>query len=181
MEASMLFSERSVWTMVHGVGLGTAALLGLAAALFAIHLLRSGELLATGAEGAAAAVGRLTAVTALATWAACIVGTYVVFPPYRAPAPEGATDLAAYPRSFVLASPGTAWLHSFAMETKEHLPWIAAMLCTAVGFVAWRYGARLLRQRELRGMAATLLAISFGIVAYASLLGMFVNKVAPVE
>ena len=27
----MLFSERSVWTMVHGIGLGGAALLGLAA------------------------------------------------------------------------------------------------------------------------------------------------------
>ena len=30
----MLFSERSIWTMVHGIGLGGAALLGLAAALF---------------------------------------------------------------------------------------------------------------------------------------------------
>jgi hypothetical protein len=30
----MLFSERSIWTMVHGIGLGGGALVGLAAALF---------------------------------------------------------------------------------------------------------------------------------------------------
>ena len=33
----MLFSERSIWTMVHGTGLGGAALLGLAAALFYLY------------------------------------------------------------------------------------------------------------------------------------------------
>ena len=33
----MLFSERSIWTMVHGIGLGGAALLGLAAALFHLY------------------------------------------------------------------------------------------------------------------------------------------------
>lgn len=30
----MLFSERSIWTMVHGIGLGGGALIGLAATLF---------------------------------------------------------------------------------------------------------------------------------------------------
>ena len=36
----MLFSERSIWTMVHGIGLGGAALLGLAAALFYLYAAR---------------------------------------------------------------------------------------------------------------------------------------------
>lgn len=36
----MLFSERSIWTMVHGIGLGGAALLGLAAALFYLYAVR---------------------------------------------------------------------------------------------------------------------------------------------
>ena len=36
----MLFSERSIWTMVHGIGLGGAALLGLAAALFYVYAAR---------------------------------------------------------------------------------------------------------------------------------------------
>ena len=33
----MLFSERSVWTMIHGIGLGGAALLGLAAGVFYLY------------------------------------------------------------------------------------------------------------------------------------------------
>jgi hypothetical protein len=37
LEVSMLFSERSVWTMVHGIGLGGGALIGLAAALFYLY------------------------------------------------------------------------------------------------------------------------------------------------
>ena len=37
----MLFSERSIWTMVHGIGLGGGALIGLAAALFYLYAARS--------------------------------------------------------------------------------------------------------------------------------------------
>ena len=32
------------------------------------------------------------------------VGTYIVFPAYRAPPPEGATDLTPYPRALLLAN-----------------------------------------------------------------------------
>lgn len=85
--------------------------------------------------------------------------------------------MAAYPRSFLLADPGTAWLHGFAMESKEHLPWIAAMLATAVAFVASRRAVA--RDGRLRAMPATLLAICFVLVAAAGILGTFVNKAAP--
>src|SRR3970282_1460457 len=40
-EDPMLFSDRSIWTMVHGIGLGGGALLGLAAALFYLYAARS--------------------------------------------------------------------------------------------------------------------------------------------
>ena len=40
----MLFSERSIWTMVHGIGLGGGALLGLAAALFYLYAARPATL-----------------------------------------------------------------------------------------------------------------------------------------
>jgi hypothetical protein len=49
-----------------------------------------------------------------------------------------------FPRALVLATPSPAWLHSFAMESKEHMPWIASMLTTAVAFVAVRYRSRVL-------------------------------------
>ena len=37
----MLFTDRSVWTLVHGVVLGGGALMALAAALFAMGILRT--------------------------------------------------------------------------------------------------------------------------------------------
>jgi hypothetical protein len=176
----MLFSERSLWTMVHGVGLGGGAMLALAAALFAFYLVRP-RAGATGRLDASGPLAALTGFTAVMLWLTTLVGTYVVFPPYRADPPEGTTDLSAYPRSLVLAEPSTVWLHAFAMESKEHLPFIASILATAVAFVAWRYRRQLFEDRALHRIGAALLVICFGIVAYVSILGVFINKVAPLE
>ena len=176
----MLFSERSLWTMVHGIGLGGAALLGLAAALFYLYAARPVHPEVSG-ETEPRAFAALTVFTAVMLWATVIIGTYVIFPPYRVTPPAGTTDLSEFPRALVLANPGTAWLHAFAMEIKEHMPWIAAMLTTAVAFIAVRYRSATLRNPTLRRMALSLLAISFAIVAFVSLLGVFVNKVAPLD
>jgi hypothetical protein len=177
----MLFTERSIWTMVHGIGLGGAALLALAAALFAMYLVqrRNDSLVLAGPVGGPLA--GVTGFAALMLWLTAVVGTYVVFPAYRAAAPEGTTLLAQYPRSMLLADPQTAWLHTYAMETKEHLPWSAAMLATAVAYVAWRYRSQLLTDVPMRRIGGLLLAISFAAVSYVSLLGVFVNKVAPLQ
>lgn len=177
----MLFSERSIWTMVHGIGLGGAALLALAAALFAMYLLGRGDLHATGPDDVSGPMTALSVFTAAMLWLTSVVGTYVVFPPYRATPPEGARDLAEFPRALILSSPETAWLHSFAMETKEHLPWVATILATAVAFVVWRYRARIFTDRQLRTVNRAFLAVCFLIVSYVSLLGVFVNKVAPLD
>jgi hypothetical protein len=176
----MLFSERSIWTMVHGIGLGGAALLGLAAALFYLYATRPAPLPVTNESGSRA-FAVLTTLTAVMLWLTVIVGTYIIFPPYRATPPSGTTDLSQFPRAFVLANTNTAWLHAFAMEIKEHMPWIASMLTTAVAFIAVRYPIATLRNTSLRKTAVSLLAISFAIVAFVSLLGVFVNKVAPLD
>ena len=114
-------------------------------------------------------------------WLAVIVGVYVIFPLYRATPPEGATDLAMYPRAMVLANPDTAWLHSFAMEIKEHVPFIAGMLATAVAFVGLRSPAQLVREPSVRGIGMTLLVVCLILVGAAGLLGVFINKVAPLQ
>jgi hypothetical protein len=180
-QGTMLFTGRSLWTMTHGIVLGGAALLALSAALFSMYLMRAahGQAVLTAAH--ARAVALLATIIAAASWLTTLLGTYVVFPPYRATPPDGTAPLAAYPRSFILSNPETAWLHSFAMETKEHLPWIGAMLATAVAFAAWRHRSTLLQDLQLRRIATSLLAICFAIVAYVSLLGVFINKVAPLE
>ena len=176
----MLFSERSIWTMVHGIGLGGGALLGLAAALFYLYAARPAPP-SSDAEIGSRAFATVTVFTAVMLWLTVIVGTYIIFPPYRATPPPGTTDLSEFPRALILASPSTAWLHAFAMETKEHMPWIASMLTTAVASIALRYRRTALTNPSMRQMAFALLAVSFAVVTFVSLLGVFVNKVAPLD
>lgn len=154
-------------------------------ALFAaLYSLRAGYV-----EGAAAPLLQkssryligLTVFAAVALWLTVIVGTYVTFPPYRAVPADALADLSHYPKALIQSNPGTAWLHSFAMESKEHVPWIAAMLATVVAFFGVHYRTHLLSDRHLNRTATALVAVCFALVAYLSILGVFVNKVAPLE
>jgi hypothetical protein len=178
---AMLFSERSIWTMIHGIALGGAVLLSLAAVLFALYLMRRRPRAASTLEDASRPIAVLTTSSAAILWIVTFLGIYVLFPPYRTTPPEGTVDLSEYPRALVLSNPSTRWLHAFAMETKEHLPLIASMLATAVAFVAWHYRRRLLENQWLRNTSTTLLVGCFVLVAYLALLGTFVNKVAPLD
>lgn len=177
---TLLFSSRSVWTMIHGIVLGGGGLLAVAAALFALVAMRT-----TPPGDAAAAQARhlawLLVAASVLLWAAVVAGTYVSFPPYRATPPDGLSNLSAYPRALIRSNPQTAWLHSFAMESKEHMPWIAAMLATAVAFVAGRYRAQMVSDGRLRRIAVSLLTLTLVLVAGVSFLGILINKVAPLE
>ena len=172
----MLFSNRSIWTMIHGIGLSGAVLMGLAAALFYMYATSGSEATA----GRARALAALMVLVASALWLSVLIGTYIIFPEYRATPPEGLTDLSEYPRALLLGNPDTAWLHAFAMEIKEHVPWIAAMLTTAVAFVTVRYRS-LLRDGSLRRMSMTVLVVCLALVSAAGLLGTFINKIAPLD
>ena len=176
----MLFSDRSILTMIHGIVLGGGALMALFASLFAVWTAGQGT-----SDGAPPLASRRTAqllvATAVLLWLTVIAGTYVTFPPYRATPPPGTTDLSAYPRFLIDASTDTQWLHAFGMESKEHMPWIAAMLVTAVAFVSRRDRWALVHDARLRRMALALLVISFALASFAGLMGIFVNKVAPLE
>lgn len=176
-----LFSERSLWTMLHGIVLGGGALLGLSAALYTLVTMRPAEWAESDTERQGRYLAWLLVLVAGMLWLTVLVGTYISFPPYRAAPPAGVTDLAAYPRSLLLSSDTTRWLHAFAMEIKEHMPWIAAMLVTSIAFIAARDKRRLLTNAAMRRMATSLVAISFLIVAFVTLLGTFINKVAPLE
>lgn len=178
----MLFSFDSLATMFHGIAAGGLALMGLFAALFWLYATRSAAGGAHAADSAPyRAFGMLTVLVAAALWVTVLGGTYIVFPTYRVPPPEGVTALVDYPRAYLLSDTGTAWLHSFAMESKEHMPWIASMLATSVAFVATRGRRRLWDDPAMRSMSVTLLAAVFGLVAFIALLGVLVNKVAPVQ
>ena len=175
----MLFSDRSLWTMLHGLVLSGGALVLLAIALFALRTMALPDGSAVPERQSSAFAG-LTLAGAVLLWLAVLGGTYIVFPIYRAPPPEGVTALAQYPRALLLSSPDTSWLHAFAMEIKEHMPWIAAMLVTAAAFIARRHRVTLLADGTLRRISGALLGLAFLLVLFVALLGVFVNKVAPV-
>jgi hypothetical protein len=175
----MLFSDRSLITMLHGIGGGGGALLALSAAWYSLWVLPAGE--AASATRQARATSWLLLAVAILVWLTVLGGTYLVFPPYRTPPPEGVADLSAYPRALLLKDPSTAWLHSFAMEIKEHVPWFAAMIATAIAFAGARYRSWLLGDPEMRRMLTAMTAVCFGLVAWVALLGVFVNKAAPLE
>lgn len=175
----MLFSDRSLWTMLHGLILSGGAMLLLFTALYSLRAMApvpGGEVPAR--QGAM--FGALLGAIAVLLWLSVLGGTYVVFPMYRAAPPEGAASLADFPRALLLASTETRWLHAFGMEVKEHMPWIAAMLATAAAALARRHGGgAMLADAGLRRMAGALLGTAFVLVAGAALLGVFINKVAP--
>lgn len=177
----MLFTSDSLWTMLHGIVVGGAALLGLAAALFWLYATRRPAGSPVVAQGNGRAFAGLTVFVAVMLWLTIIVGTYVIFPPYRATPPAGTVELAQYPRTMLLAAPDTAWLHTFAMEIKEHMPWIASMLATAVAFVSVRHRSLMTSDTALRKLNGVLLTVCFALVAFVSLLGVFINKVAPLD
>lgn len=174
----MLFSDRSLWTMLHGLVLSGGALVLLVTALFFLRVMatpRGGTVPARQSN----AFSWLVIAAATLLWVSVLGGTYIVFPMYRATPPEGIASLAAYPRALLMSSPDTRWLHAFGMEIKEHVPWIAAMVATAAAFIARRHRTTLLADRALRRITGALLAIVFVLVSCAALLGVFVNKVAP--
>ena len=176
-----LFSERSIWTMIHGIVLGGGALMALSAALFSLGAMRTDNTSDSASTNQTRYLVWLTVFTAVVLWLTVLIGTYITFPPYRATPPAGLTDLSSYPKSLIQSKPGTAWLHSFAMEVKEHMPWIAAMLSTAAAFIVARYRSQLLSDAKLNKMVMTLLAICFVLVSFVAILGVFINKVAPLE
>ena len=176
----LLFSDRSISTMVHGLILSGGAMMAMAAVLFALTTMTTPNG-APASRRPSSALAWLSVFMTVLLWLSVLMGTYKVFPLYRATPPEGLASLAAYPRAMLMASGETRWLHAFAMEIKEHMPWIAAMLTTAVAFVTVRYRATLLADAALRRVAASLTAVAFAIVAFVALLGVFVNKVAPLQ
>jgi hypothetical protein len=165
--------------MLHGLVLSGGALMLLFVALFSLRVMAvPAGVNVTARESNAFAWATVAAAALL--WLSVLGGTYILFPMYRAAPPEGIASLAGYPRALLMSSANTRWLHAFAMEIKEHVPWIAAMLATATAFIAHRHRATVLSDGSLRKVVSSLLVIVILLVSFVALLGVFVNKVAPV-
>ena len=167
--------------MIHGIVLGGGTLIALSVTIFSLRAMRAAHPSSPVVRDQSRYLTGMMVFAAAALWLTVLIGTYVSFPAYRASPPDGLTDLGRYPRSLLQSNPQTVWLHALAMEIKEHVPWIAAMLGTAVAYVAMRYKALLLSDRGINRMATVAVTICLALAACAALLGTFVNKVAPLE
>jgi hypothetical protein len=175
----MSLPNRELWTLFHGMILGGLFLLAFAGGLAGLYSLRP-ELVTT--SGLKERLFRLKAGTwlmAIVAWLIVITGTYIIYPWYRAPAPEGA-DLSYYPRSFLRASETLSGLHTFGMEWKEHIAWFAPILVTVVAYLITRYAPELAKNSELRRIVIVLFVLSFVTAAIAGLLGALIAKAAPI-
>ena len=169
----MELTSREFWALIHGILLGGAFLVAFTGGLAGFYSLRPEYVTEAGiAERTRRLVLGPGAMAAL-TWLTVIVGTWIVYPWYREDIPES-------PRSQLLANPDTDGWHTFAMEWKEHVAWIAPMLATAAFVIAAYYGRDLIRHQPARRIAMTLFVGAFGIAAIAGVLGALITKKAPI-
>jgi len=181
----MELTDRELYTVLHGLGLGTLFLLAFGGGLAGLWSLR--ERLLT-AEGVSERTPRLligTWVMAIVAWLTVLTGTFIAYPWYRATPPEGTNleDPAAlvdYPRYLLLAQEKTAGWHTLGMEWKEHVAWIAPFLATAVAFAVLYYGAQLIRRGDIRNGLIIFFGLAFVAAGIAGLFGAFITKAAPV-
>ena len=174
----MSLTDRELWTAIHGMGLGAIFLLAFAGGMAGLWSLRP-EL--TTPAGVRERLRRLiggTWIMAVAAWLTVISGTYKVYPGYRAKPPDG-VDLRQFPRSFLLSEENLSGWHTFGMEWKEHVGWLAPILATAVAYIVMRYGTSLATNDALRRAVMILFALAFVIAAIAGIFGAFITKAAP--
>jgi len=176
----MTLTEREFWTLVHGMVLGTLFLLAFGGGLAGLYSFREKYLTADGVAERSPRLVLGTAVMAVVAWLTVIVGTWIVYPWYRAVPPEGTTDLTTFPKSLLLSNPDTAEWHNFGMEWKEHVAFLAPLLATAVAFATIYYGAQLIHRGEIRRAMVVFFTLAFAAAGIAGLFGALITKAAPI-
>jgi len=177
----MSLTDRELWALIHGLGLGALFLLAFTGGFLGLWSLRERFITP---EGIAERIPRLaiwTSVMGVVAWLTVITGTWIVYPWYRATPPEGTTDFTTFPRSLLLSLPSTAEWHRFGMEWKEHVAFIAPILATAVAFAVTYYREELAHRQDVRRAALVLFTIAFITAGVAGIFGAFINKVAPIR
>lgn len=177
----MEISTRALITALHGLLFGGFFLLAVFGLL--VELIRSAyasqasELTKSGRYLAALYLW----ITAGLAWTAVLIGTYLVYPSYRAVPPPGTADLISFPQALLLASSTTSGWHRLGMEWKEHVAWIAPIAATMVAYVMTKQRSALKAYAQLRKAVITFALVAFASAAIAAFFGAMINKHAPVE
>lgn len=181
----MELTDRELYTVLHGLVLGTLFLLAFGGGLAGLWSLRERLLTSEGLQERSPRLLIGTWVMAVVAWLTVITGTFIAYPWYRAAPPEGIdradpAQLADFPRYLLLAQEKTAGWHELGMEWKEHVAWIAPFLATAVAFSVAYYGVQLARRGDIRTALIVFFGLAFAAAGVAGLFGAFITKAAPV-
>jgi hypothetical protein len=177
----MEITARGLWTMIHGMGFGALYLLACSGAIVELWRRYSPSAPAVAAEGDERFLRIYLIVMAALAWMAVLTGAYVIYPWYRAAAPPGAVDLAAFPQRLLMSRPTTSAWHSIGMEWKEHVAWLVPISTTMAAAVFFRYGKCLRSHPPLRNAVLGFLGVSFLAAGVAGFFGAMLNKNAPVQ
>ncbi|MEO8502126.1 MAG: hypothetical protein ABI565_14495 [Vicinamibacteria bacterium] len=176
----MSLTDREFWALIHGMVLGTLFLLAFGGGIAGLWSLRGSLVTEDGVRERTPRLLLGTTVMAFVAWLTVIVGTWIVYPWYRAASPKGTTDLTQFPKELLVSNPNTAQWHNFGMEWKEHVAFLAPLLATAVAFAVIYYGTQLIRRGEVRRAMLIFFTLSFAAAAIAGLFGALITKAAPV-
>jgi hypothetical protein len=180
-EQSMEITTRSLWALIHGMGFGALYLLACSGALLELYSFTGASPRPEATSGQACFLKVYLLTMAVLAWAAVLTGAYVIYPWYRAAPPPGAVDLSMYPQRLLMSSPTTIGWHSFGMEWKEYIAWLAPISITMAAFVFLRYGRDLRNHRQLRAAVLCFVLVSFLAAVVAGFFGTMINKHAPVQ
>ena len=177
----MDLTNRETWAALHGMVFGALFLLSFAGGLAGLWSLRPEWVTVNGLQERMFRLKLGVTTLAVVAWVTVITGTWIVYPWYRAKPPQGVTDLTAYPKALLVATPGKEDWHNFGMEWKEHVAWIAPILATAVAFIVLYYSNQLIVDKKLRYLALGLFVLAFATAGVAGGLGAFITKAAPIK
>jgi hypothetical protein len=177
----MDLTNRETWTTLHGMVFGALFLLAFAGGLAGLWSLRPEWVTVHGLRERMFRLRAGVAGMAVVAWVTVATGTFIVYPWYREQPPEGTRDLSDYPRSLLLSDPDRDAWHTFGMEWKEHVAWVAPILATVVAFIVLYYGNQLIVDKRLRYTSIALFVLAFASAGIAGLLGAFITKAAPLQ
>jgi hypothetical protein len=177
----MEITQRALWTLIHGMGFGALYLLACSGALVGLYQFTTASTTPESTPGQQRFLRiYFIAMVALA-WASVLMGTYVIYPWYRAAPPAGTADLSMFPQRLLMSNPATIGWHSLGMEWKEHVAWFAPISITMVAFVFLKYGRDLAKHPQLRAAVLVFTAASFAAAGVAGFFGAMLDKYAPVQ
>jgi len=177
----MEITARGFWTLIHGLGFGALYLLASSGALVELYRFTTSSSPSESTPRQERFLKAYLFTMVVLAWAAVLTGAYVIYPWYRAAPPPGAVDLSMYPQRLLISSPTTIGWHSFGMEWKEHVAWLAPISITMVAFVFTKYGRDLKNHRQLRAAVLCFATASFLAAGIAGFCGAMINKYAPVQ